>query len=129
MNPLDAHPDDLADVAQRRDAHGRWFRHQQPKGIKNILSQVMQKRGYAQVRTAAAYDEAWRAAVGERFAPFTEAGAVKRGTLEVTVATSLLVQELGFEKERLLAALQASLPDAGIKNVKFKVGKIGPTPA
>ena len=127
MNPLDGHPDDVADVAKRRESHGRWFRQQQPKALKNVLAQVMQRRGYAQIRTAAACTEAWRAAVGERFAPLTEPGAVKRGTLEVIVASSLLMQELGFDKERLLAALQAALPDSGIKNLKFKVGRVGPT--
>lgn len=124
MDPLDAHPDDVADVAKRRESHGRWFRQQQPKTLRNVLSQVMQRRGYAQLRTAAACDEAWRAAVGERFAPLTEPGQVRRGTLEVIVGNSLLMQELGFEKERLLGELQKALPDAGIKNIRFKVGKV-----
>lgn len=114
----------MADVAKRRESHGRWFRQQQPKALRNVLSQVMQRRGYAQLRTAAACDEAWRAAVGERFAPLTEPGQVRRGTLEVIVGNSLLMQELGFEKERLLGELQKALPDAGIKNIRFKVGKV-----
>ncbi|MAT71927.1 MAG: hypothetical protein CMJ58_20680 [Planctomycetaceae bacterium] len=124
MSNYDAHPDDMADVAKRRESHGRWFRQQQPKALRNVLSQVMQRRGYAQLRTAAACDEAWRAAVGERFAPLTEPGQVRRGTLEVIVGNSLLMQELGFEKERLLGELQKALPDAGIKNIRFKVGKV-----
>ena len=124
MDPLDAHPDDLADVAKRRQSHGRWFRHLQPKPLKNVLSQVMQRKGYAQLQTAAACNDAWRVAVGERFAPLTEAGQVRRGTLEVIVANSLLMQELGFEKERLITALQQALPDAGIKTIRFKIGKV-----
>lgn len=128
MNPLDAHPDDVADVAKRRESHRRWFRQQQPKKLGNVLAQVMQRRGYARIRTAAACDEAWRAAAGERFAPLTEPGDVRRGTLEVVVGNSLLMQELGFEKERILAELQKALPDAGIKNIRFKVGKVTESP-
>ena len=120
----EAHPDDLEDVARRSRLHRRWFRRQQPKTVANVLAEVIQKRGYAQVQEGRAWDEAWRAAVGERFAEHTQVGAIKRGSLEIVVANSLLMQELGFEKERLLAELQRSLPDKGIKQIRFRVGKV-----
>jgi hypothetical protein len=85
----------------------------------------MQKRGYAQVRAANAWRDAWVAAAGERFVPFTEVGQLRRGVLEVTAANSLVMQELGFEKERILQELQTARPDAGLKQLRFRVGKIG----
>ena len=86
---------------------------------------MVQRRGYAQVRAAGEWNEAWRSAAGERFAAVTEVGQLRRGVLEVTVANSLVMQELGFEKERILADIQAARPDAGIKNLRFRVGQIG----
>ncbi len=47
-----------------------------------------------------------------------------RGTLEVVVANSTLVQELGFQKQPLLAALAELLPNEGIKRLRFRVGNI-----
>ena len=47
----------------------------------------------------------------------TEVGQLRRGVLEVTAANSLVMQELGFEKERILQELQTARPDAGLKQL------------
>ena len=49
---------------------------------------------------------------------------MRRGTLEVIVANSTLVQELGFQKNALLQSLAELLPDEGIENLRFRVGSI-----
>jgi predicted nucleic acid-binding Zn ribbon protein len=114
----------LTDLARRNGAHRRWFFGRQPKPVAEVLAQLVQRKGYAQVRTACDYSEAWRAAAGEAFASHTEVGLLRRGVLEVVVAHSLVMQELTFEKERILAAMQTALPDAGIKQLRFRVGNI-----
>jgi predicted nucleic acid-binding Zn ribbon protein len=121
---LEPHPDDWADLQRRREAYRRWRAAREPRTAADVMAEVMQRRGYASVRTALACREAWDAAAGEPFRGVTEPGAVKRGVLEVTAANSLVVQELSFEKDRILAALQASLPDAGIKQLRFRVGRV-----
>jgi hypothetical protein len=55
---------------------------------------------------------------------FTQAGLIKRGALEVTVANSMLVQELGYRKAELLATLGQLLPDQTIRDLRFRVGNI-----
>jgi predicted nucleic acid-binding Zn ribbon protein len=122
---IEPHPDDWQDLQRRSQAHRRWFYARQPKPIAEVVAQLVQRRGYAQVRAAGEWNEAWRSAAGERFAAVTEVGQLRRGVLEVTVANSLVMQELGFEKERILADIQAARPDAGIKNLRFRVGQIG----
>jgi predicted nucleic acid-binding Zn ribbon protein len=117
--------DDLADFARRGQTQRRNFHGHQPKRMSDIVAQIVQKKGYAQVRGAQAHHEAWKAAAGPNFAPVTEPGRITRGTLEVTAANSLVMQELSFEKERLLAAIQQALPDAKIKQLRFKVGTVG----
>jgi predicted nucleic acid-binding Zn ribbon protein len=119
--PLDG---DLAEFDARGQQQRRRFHGGQPKRMADVLAQLVQKKGYAQVRAAQAYQEAWQAAAGPHFGAVTELGQLRRGVLEVTAANSLVVQELTFEKERLLATLQQELPEAGIKQLRFKVGPI-----
>jgi predicted nucleic acid-binding Zn ribbon protein len=96
-----------------------------PTAIGNVMSELMARRGFARVQSAGAYEAAWREAAGPLAAQYTRPGQLRRGTLEVIVANSTLMQELGFQKETLLAALAKLLPDEGIENVRFKVGNIG----
>ena len=84
----------------------------------------MSRRGYARVQSAAAYDTAWREAAGPLTAQYTRVGQLRRGTLEVVVANSTLVQELGFQKQALLKNLAGLLPAEGIENLRFRVGNI-----
>lgn len=112
------------DFAQHREAEKRYFHGRAPKPIGNVLAQLVSRRGYAQIRAAGERDEAWQRVVGEEFARMTQVSALRRGVLEVLVANSLLMQELTFRKEQLLSDLQAAIPDAGVKQLKFKVGRI-----
>ena len=111
------------DLDRRRTAQQRRFFARRPKRIDNVLAQVVQKRGYAQVRAAGERDQAWEQAIGE-LASATRVGALRRGTLEIQVTNSLLMQELTFRKEELILKLQTALPDAGIKQLRFRVGQI-----
>ncbi|MEM8944552.1 MAG: DUF721 domain-containing protein [Planctomycetota bacterium] len=115
--------DQFEDLERRRTTQQRRFFARRPKRIDNVLAQVVQRRGYAQVRATSERDEAWRNAVGD-IASATRVGALRRGTLEVRVENSLLMQELTFRKEELLTKLQAALPDAGITQLRFRVGQV-----
>jgi predicted nucleic acid-binding Zn ribbon protein len=95
-----------------------------PKPIADILAQLMARRGYARQQSAAACGDAWKSAVGESMGKFTQAGLIKRGALEVTVANSVLVQELGYRKTELLAKLTQLLPDQNIRDLRFRVGSV-----
>jgi predicted nucleic acid-binding Zn ribbon protein len=95
-----------------------------PQTIGNVLSELMARRGYARIQSAETYEAAWREAAGPLAAKYTRPGQLRRGTLEVVVANSTLMQELGFQKRALLEALAKLLPDEGIKNLRFRVGNI-----
>jgi predicted nucleic acid-binding Zn ribbon protein len=81
-------------------------------------------RGYGRIQASADFNAAWRSAAGEKLAPYTLPGRLKRGVLEITVANSIVIQELTFQKQKLLADLQDQLPDARIRDVKFRIGRI-----
>ena len=95
-----------------------------PQAIGDDLSELMARSGFGRVQRAANYEVAWRAAAGPLASKYTRPGQLRRGTLEVVVANSTLMQELGFQKVALLKSLEASLPDEKIKNIRFRVGSI-----
>ncbi len=95
-----------------------------PKPIGSVLSELMVRRGYARVQSGRQYDLAWREAAGELAAKYTRVGSLRRGTLEVIVLSSTLVQELMFQKPTLLRVLNEQLPNEGIDNLRFRVGNV-----
>lgn len=118
----------LADLDRRRAIQQRRFYAQRPKRIGNVVAQLVQRKGYAQIRAAGEREEAWRTALEEQgsgqWADTTRVARLRRGVFEVQVANSLLMQELTFQKEPLLKRLQDALPEDGIKQIKFTVGQI-----
>ena len=74
--------------------------------------------------TGAAYEAAWNAAAGPLAAQYSRVGTLRRGTLEVIVANSTLIQELGFQKAAILSSLNQQLPDQPVTDVRFRLGAI-----
>ena len=114
----------LGDLADRAERQRRRFRARSPKAVGPVIAQVIAKRGYAATRGSEALAEAWAAAVGEPLAAHTRAAGLRRGVLEVMVANSTMLQEINFDRPRLLKAVQASLPDTKIKSLKLKIGRV-----
>jgi len=96
----------------------------QPQRIGELLAKLLAQRGYGQAQTTQDLNEAWRAVAGEALAAQTRAGTIKRGTLEVLVAHSLLLQELTFQQADLLTKLQKLLPERKLKQLRFRVGVV-----
>ena len=116
-------PEEFKDLEQKRASHQRWFHANRPKRIDGVIAQVVQRKGYAQVRAAGQWEEAWRTAAGE-MAASTCVGSLRRGVLEVVAANSLVIQELTFRKEELLTQLQDALPEKKIRQLRFRVGEV-----
>ncbi len=95
-----------------------------PVSIAEVVSELIARRGFARVRSAEAFEAAWREAAGELMAGYTRVGEVRRGKLEVIVANSTLVQELSFQKPAILRRLGERLPGERIRDLRFRVGPI-----
>ena len=121
----DSLAEQFQDLDRRRESHRRWYYARRPKRIDNVIAQLVSQRGYAQVRAAGKRDAAWQQAVGENGIGETQVGSFRRGVFEVLVANSLLMQELTFQKEQLLAKLREALPDEKITQLKFRIAQIG----
>ncbi len=105
----------FADFERRRAQQRKWFYARRPRRIDHVIAQLVQKKGYAAVQAATAREQAWQTALEEtglQAATMTRPGSLRRGVLEILVANSLVMQELTFEKERLLTRLQELQPEA-----------------
>jgi len=114
------------DIDDERNLHDDYRRKQihirSPKPVQSVLSQLLAKRGYAQVQSAAGCDAAWREAVGVKLATDSRPGVVKRGVLEVLVRNSVTLQELAFVKVKAVKTLAKLIPEQQIRDVRFRVG-------
>ncbi|MCY2968623.1 MAG: DciA family protein [Planctomycetota bacterium] len=93
-----------------------------PLPLSQVLSELIALRGYARRDANRELQNAWAAAAGEAVAKQTRAMEIKRGVLQVAVATSPLLSELvGFYRVQLVARLKALSPELRIKDVKFRL--------
>ena len=95
-----------------------------PKRTGDIIGQMMARQGYAQTKSNDELNEAWGIAVGPQFMKNTKAGRINRGVLEVHVASSAAMNQLSFQKKKLLSAMQQQLPQNKIKDIRFKLGNV-----
>ena len=93
-----------------------------PQRAAEIVAQLMARRGYARLQSSEITEQAWQAAAGEKFSRHTRPGRVKRGVLEIFVRNSAVMQELAFQKKKILKKLIATLPEEKISDLKFRVG-------
>jgi predicted nucleic acid-binding Zn ribbon protein len=70
----------------------------------------------------------WTRAVPERVVRHARPVHLRRGTLTVHVASAPWAQELVFLKDRLLRAVQRAAPEAGVRDLRFRVGPLPPMP-
>jgi predicted nucleic acid-binding Zn ribbon protein len=96
----------------------------EPRAVKEIVSEVLARKGFGRIRSIAALRSAWDAAVGPDFARQSEPGAIRKGVLEVVVSHSAVLQELTFQKADLVRKLAELLPDQPIRNLRFRVGDV-----
>ncbi len=94
------------------------------KTIGSVMGQLLAKKGYGQVQAAKSCELAWQEAVGSRLGKDTRCGPIRGGILEVTVNSSLVLQELTFLKTQLVKQLATLAPEHKITGLKFKVGPI-----
>jgi hypothetical protein len=114
-----------ADFHSRRDRELRRHYARKPKKIADVLAQLITTRGYGRFQSDANLTTAWQQAAGEKIAAYTRPGRIRRGTLEVTVTNSTVVQELTFQKPQIITQLKTAMPDANIRDIRFRIGSIG----
>lgn len=114
----------LAEIHERSRRQQAIAAAGRPKPVSRVMSELMAHRGYARIQEVDVIAQAWLAVAGEEIALKTRLGNLRRGTLEIVVAHSTLVQELAFQKAQLLEKLAQRLPDHKVCSLRFRVGPI-----
>ena len=121
-NGREAWPEKSVLDAIQRQYEFRRRQRREPHAIAEILGELVARRGFARVRGQQHLEDGWRTAIGEPGAKYTRVGAVRRGTLEVLVANSVLLQELaGFQKQSLLKRLREALGSDEVRDLRFRL--------
>ena len=107
------------ELVKRRTLYGV-----RPKKAGSVVNQLLTRHGISQQQHNQQLRSNWNAAVGPKWNQLSLAGSISRGVLEVTVANSLVNQQLTFEKKKLLTTMQKLMPEAKLKNLRFRVGNV-----
>ena len=97
------------------------WRPREPQAIGSIVSGLLARRGYGQLTAAEELETAWNELVGPALAGQTQIGKVQRGVLQVAVGSSAVLQELTFQKTRLVTELARRFPQAKIRDIRVRV--------
>jgi len=122
---MDEESYDELDFSQAQDLvknRQRYFRR--PQKSADVLGRLMARKGYAQTESANELEEVWNQVVGLKLQTKTKVGNISRGVLEVLVASSMVNQQIGFQKRKILKEIQNRLPKNKIKDLHFRIGKV-----
>lgn len=94
-----------------------------PERLGPVLSRLFALRGWGRKQGRLQLERAWAEAAGPEHAAQTRVGALRRGVLEIVVASSVLLQELAsYHKRRLLEQLRRRLPGVTLTDLRFRAG-------
>lgn len=81
----------------------------------------MARRGYAQVFANQQLQQVVAELLGQRLAAGVRVGTLKRGVVEIYADDSVTLQELTFMKRKLIKAMNATMGDAKIRDLRFRI--------
>ena len=114
--------DDFVEILA--EAQQRQRRPRAPVRIADVMSRLLARKGYAQLQQGLQWEAAWCDAVGERLSKHSRVGRTNRKVLEITARNSAVLQELTFQKRKLLKRLQAAAGANHLRDLRFRVGEI-----
>jgi hypothetical protein len=92
-----------------------------PRRIDSIINQLMARRGYAQVESASELQSTVAAVIGSPLINFVRVGDIKRGVVQLYASDSTAMQELTFQKRKILKRLQQDHAAANITDIRMRV--------
>lgn len=91
------------------------------QSIGSLVSQLISRRGYAQVAANDQFHGIISAAVGKDLSDQLVVGKLNRGVLRIFATDSVTVQELMFQKRAILKRIEKELPEIKVTDLRFKV--------
>ena len=91
-----------------------------PAPIGEILRKILKPRDLQQLELETRLRQAWEAAVSDTIRRHTRLVDYRRRVLFVEAASHAWVQELHYDKPRILAAMQAQLGAKSLQDIRFQ---------
>ncbi len=111
-------------VGQRRQREQKRWYARSAKPIKQIMADLVVRRGLGRVLATEQLNETWRKIVGDPFAAQSQPGPLRGGVLEIVVTHTVYKQEMQYMEEQILAQLHEQAPDMKIRGLRYRVGQI-----
>lgn len=89
--------------------------------MSSLVSQLMSRRGYAQIAVGEEFQASIGAAVGQQLIAAISVGNVKQGVLQIYASDSVTLQELNFQKRKILKRIQQDLPQSKVTDLRFRI--------
>lgn len=89
--------------------------------IGSLVSQLMSRRGYAQISAGQAIHEEIAALLDSHLKSSFQVGNLRAGVLQIYAADSVTLQELNFRKRAILKHLKHSLPESRVTDLRFRI--------
>ena len=91
--------------------------------LKSLLRSIVKKIDGAPPQDQFLIRDMWEGVVGSHIAKKAHPEGVKNGILQVSVESSVWMQELTFMKQQILERLNQVCESSGVKDIRFKLGK------
>lgn len=119
MSTREPTPEELErwELAQIKQGRSRLF----ARPIGSVMRKLLAEKDYASAQSAQDLADVWTRIAGPNLAPVTRPGKVSKGVLLVEVANSLALQEIHFQKTKLLKSLQTELPAHKVTDLRFRI--------
>lgn len=89
----------------------------------DVLTDLIVARGLGRTRAVGELESAWSEVAGSSVAAETAVLGTRHGIVSIAVSHPALLEELAaFRKVSLLAALRQRLPNAAIRDLRFRIG-------
>ncbi len=93
-----------------------------PKKAKDIIGQLMARKGYNQNESQEQIQELWDSIVEPRMKGMSKATGIRGGKLTVIVKNAVVNQELTFNKKALLEKINNSAIGKRVKDIRIQIG-------
>ncbi len=117
-------PEDVVLNHLHDDVERKKIRRRQAKTMRTLLSDVLARHGYAQMRGADRIRNLFKQAVGPQLARACRVGRITKGVLQIVVRDSVVLQELSLQRDKILRTIGQEAPEVNIAGLRFRIGAI-----
>lgn len=95
------------------------LRHR-PAQIRDLLANLIRRKGLVERSAAEGLDEVWKQAVGPQLGRFSKPRKIKAGVLEVVVTNSAVLEQLrSYLHQEVLEKIRSGLPDSDVRSIRY----------